>query len=324
MSRSEVRAIAVRDSDRARSIGVAASLAMAIAALALAFPGVAGAKPVKTITLDSATYTAVPFDNSVTITISRSSTKGRASVTFATSDGTATAGSDYTATSVVVNFKSRQSSQTVSVPLLANSETANETVNLALSNPSRGWSLGSPNSAVLTIYRNRVLNGGFESGDFTGWTTGNSSDCLGQNCFPGTAPALPSIDTGTVYAGSDSAFLGDPTSGTAEGRGYTFFYQDVTVPATGTTTLSWYHLDKTTEFGYGAAFDGQQVLILDTTNGLLANAQTNANNDTTWQHGTYDLSTWAGTTVRVYFRVYEDAAADPTSMNVDNVAVTNT
>jgi hypothetical protein len=63
---------------------------------------------------------------------------GAVGVTFATSNGTATAGSDYTATTQTVSFASGDTAnKTVSVPITDDTSVeANETVNLALSNPA--------------------------------------------------------------------------------------------------------------------------------------------------------------------------------------------
>jgi hypothetical protein len=75
------------------------------------------------------------------------------SVTLATSNGTATAGSDYTALSQTITFAD---GDTVSKPVtvaIQNDTLAegNETVNLTLTGATGGAALGSPSAAVLTI-----------------------------------------------------------------------------------------------------------------------------------------------------------------------------
>ena len=63
-----------------------------------------------------------------------------ASVQYATSDGSAAAGSDYTATSGTLNFAAGESTKTVSVPVLDDSiHEDDETLTLALSNASGAW-----------------------------------------------------------------------------------------------------------------------------------------------------------------------------------------
>ena len=73
---------------------------------------------------------------SFAVTLDRGAT-GTVTVEYATADGTATAGSDYTATSGTLTFAAGESSKTVAVPLLADSEAeSDETFTLTLSNPS--------------------------------------------------------------------------------------------------------------------------------------------------------------------------------------------
>ena len=72
-------------------------------------------------------------------------------VFFNTSDGTAKAGTDYTATSGTVTFTNGVSTNTVTIPILpGNPLSTNQTVRLTLSNPD-GMVLGAPSTAVLTI-----------------------------------------------------------------------------------------------------------------------------------------------------------------------------
>jgi hypothetical protein len=74
------------------------------------------------------------------------------SVHFATSNGTAIAGSDYTATSTNFIFGAGETSLFVSVPITQDAlHEGNQTVNLTLSSPGGGGALGSPATAVLTI-----------------------------------------------------------------------------------------------------------------------------------------------------------------------------
>jgi Calx-beta domain len=92
-----------------------------------------------------------------TITITRTGgSAGAVGVTFATSNGTATAGSDYTATTQTVSFASGDTAnKTVSVPITDDTSVeGNETVKLTLSNPTGGATLGNPSTAVLTITDN--------------------------------------------------------------------------------------------------------------------------------------------------------------------------
>ena len=89
------------------------------------------------------------------ITISRTSSTAAQSVTFTTSDGTAVAGSDYTAVTAVVSFAVGETSKTVSVPILGDTVIeSKETVNLTLSNPTGGGTLAAQRRAILFITDN--------------------------------------------------------------------------------------------------------------------------------------------------------------------------
>ncbi len=75
-------------------------------------------------------------------------------VNYATANATATAGSDYTATSGTLSFAAGEISKTITVPVLGDKVVeSSETFSLTLSNPS-GATLGSAASATATIIDN--------------------------------------------------------------------------------------------------------------------------------------------------------------------------
>jgi hypothetical protein len=110
------------------------------------------------VEFSSATYSVTENRPSATITLTR--TRGEASgvtVRVSTSDGTATAGVDYTAINTTVVFGVNQLSRTVTVPLTTPENTVNEpnrTVNLLVSSPTGGAIIGPRSTAVLTIQDN--------------------------------------------------------------------------------------------------------------------------------------------------------------------------
>jgi Calx-beta domain len=89
----------------------------------------------------------------VTVTVIRAGDPSApVSVQYATSNGSATAGSDYVATSGTLNFAAGETSKTFTITL--NSDTLTEgveTINLTLSNPTGGASLGWLSTGVLNI-----------------------------------------------------------------------------------------------------------------------------------------------------------------------------
>jgi subtilisin-like proprotein convertase family protein len=91
----------------------------------------------------------------ITVTLSLTgSTTSRAvtsSVSYTTINGTALAGSDYTATGGILSFSPLETSKTITVPITNDTIfEGNETFSLALSSPTHA-TLGSPSTAVINI-----------------------------------------------------------------------------------------------------------------------------------------------------------------------------
>ena len=147
--------------------------------------------PVETISpgslqFSSATYSTNEGSATATITVDRvGGSVGAVSVSYATSNGTATAGSDYTAAGGTLTWADgNASSKTFTVAILDDTAVEpSETVNLALSSPTGGATLGVVPSAVLTIVDNETQTGctlpGLQvqtdaNGDQTGGPTANA------------------------------------------------------------------------------------------------------------------------------------------------------
>ncbi len=105
-----------------------------------------------TISFSSVTYMIGEAGVSATITVTRSGNLDAIStVQFATSDNTATAGADYTATSGMLTFAPGDDSETFAVPITDDSiDEPNEIVTLTLSNATAA-TLAAPSTAQLTI-----------------------------------------------------------------------------------------------------------------------------------------------------------------------------
>jgi hypothetical protein len=103
-----------------------------------------------------ANFYAAESDGTAYVSIRRLGvTTGSDSVNFATADGTASAGSDYTAVSQTVTFSDGQSSRNVPIPIADDTLVeGDETILLSLSAPSAGTSLSDPNATTLTIFDN--------------------------------------------------------------------------------------------------------------------------------------------------------------------------
>jgi hypothetical protein len=101
-----------------------------------------------------AAYSVAEGSPNATVTLNRTNgAAGAVAVNYATSNGTATAGGDYTSTSGTLIFNDGQTTASFTVPVIQDvTGEANETVFLALSNPVGGAGLGTQTNAVLTIF----------------------------------------------------------------------------------------------------------------------------------------------------------------------------
>jgi uncharacterized membrane protein len=151
---------------------------------------------------------------------------------------------------------------------------------------------------------NLIGNGGFESGSAAPWAL--SAGVLN----PGTGE-IP-------HSGSWNAWL--------DGYGVTHTdaaYQTITIPsgACSATLSFWLHIDtseRTTVFAY----DTLKVQVRNSSNAVLATLHTYSNLDAAggYAQHSFDLSAYAGQTIRVYFLGHEDFSLQ-TSFVLDDVAV---
>jgi hypothetical protein len=165
--------------------------------------------------LGAASYSIGEGDGSATITITRSGfTAAADSVHFATANGTAIAGSDYTAVDQTVSFAAGVTSQTVSIPITDDAVIeGNETVLLSLSSPSAGTTIGSPQAATLTIVDNdRAF--AFSAASYSVSETGPSARVTITRT--GSTAVTDSVHfataNGTATAGSDYAAVSQTVS----------------------------------------------------------------------------------------------------------------
>src|SRR5262249_29229060 len=104
-----------------------------------------------TLQFNSPTYTVGGGYASATITVTRQNgSDGTVTVRFATSDGTARAGTNYIATSGQLTFAQGQTAQNITIPVI-NTNSGPVTFNVTLSNVSGGAALGTPSVATVTV-----------------------------------------------------------------------------------------------------------------------------------------------------------------------------
>ena len=136
---------------------------------------------------------------------------GATSVSYATADGTATAGTDYTAVSGTLDFAAGELSKTITVPILNDNifEGASETFSVNLSAPTGGALLSSPATHVVTLNDNDSRPSVFTASATLQQAEGDA----GQNTVVFNVTLTnPSVETvtvnfatadGTATAGSD-------------------------------------------------------------------------------------------------------------------------
>ena len=116
------------------------------------------APPAGSIQFERADYDVSENDAAATIRVSRSGgTFGEVSVDYATSDGSATAGLDYTSSAGTISFTDGQTDAEFIVPIIDDTIfEGHETVQLTLGNAQGGAALGASRGAVLTILEDEV------------------------------------------------------------------------------------------------------------------------------------------------------------------------
>jgi Ca2+-binding RTX toxin-like protein len=163
---------------------------------------------------------------------------------------------------------------------------------------------GGPTLTPTPCVPDAIINGDFETGNLSPWVILNS------------VPA-PTVTTAQAHSGTYSMLVGGSPSDL--GIGSSTVTQQFTVPDAGGTLSFWYR-------PYGAyAYSWQRIELQDvtgnTTYAILLFADENTQ---TWTNVTYDVSSFAGQTMRVLFWVANETAdSRRTFMYVDDVSVQN-
>ena len=190
----------------------------------------AGSIPVG-IQLERDTFSVSENSSSLQVKVSRTGDDAAAiSVNYATSDGTATAGSDYTAVSGTLNFGPGELTKIISSPIIDDNlfENGNETFNLTLSNATNSALLQTPTTATVTIFDNDAKPVLLTSSGFFLVAEGDSGT---TNLTFGVTLTNPSVQVVTV----DYATL----NGTATvGSDYVASSGTITIPAGATSATA--------------------------------------------------------------------------------------
>lgn len=159
------------------------------------------------IAFSSATYVVNENGGFVQITVNRAAgSSGPASVNYGTSNGSATAGADYTTTAGILNWADGDTApKTFNVPILDDALVeADETFNVTLSGAS-GATIGSPNPATVTILDVEPGQVGFSSATYSVDENGGIMTITVNrtNGSSGGASVNYTTSNGTATAGND-------------------------------------------------------------------------------------------------------------------------
>jgi subtilase family serine protease len=146
----------------------------------------------------------------------------------------------------------------------------------------------------------KVVNGGFESGS-SSWTESSSG-------------GYEIVDTTRPHAGADSAYLAGYNNGNDA------IYQSVAIPSTATkATLTFWTYVSTQETTH--AYDYFYAKLRNSSGTALTTLLTlNDGTATGWVQRSYDVTSYKGQTVQVYFNATNDSS-NPTSFFVDDVSL---
>ncbi|MFP4394502.1 MAG: hypothetical protein ACLFTI_04480 [Anaerolineales bacterium] len=143
-----------------------------------------------------------------------------------------------------------------------------------------------------------LTNGGFESGNLSGWTPGWTET--------GGAGLAPQAVTSRRHSGSYAAVLGQENAPCETGKGglvgQSWIYQDIEVPNSSSPQLSLYYRIFTYDKLNADEYDRFEVFIGGTLLGRFGNTGQQGCpdvKDLNWQQFTYDLSAYRGQTIRL-------------------------
>jgi hypothetical protein len=174
-----------------------------------------------------------------------------------------------------------------------------------------------------------ITNGGFETGNFTGWTTINAPNPFEPWAVTGSGAGFVDSPLPTATQVTQGSFNAWQT--VTSDPGSFLLYQNITIPAGNSVQLRWshrYQMNLTTYCG-GTTSCGTAtfaVEVLNTSNVLLQTLYTittlpDTNTNTGWTNNVRNLSAYAGQTIRIRFRTTVTESLDgPGRIEIDGVS----
>lgn len=164
-----------------------------------------------TLALEQQAYSVGEGEGLLTVRVIRTGgSDGPVSVDFATANGSASAGQDYTARNQTLTFADGVTIQSVNVPILDDPvPEGNETFTVNLSGATGGALLGNPTTSTATITDDDVAD-----------TDGDGLPDADETNVHGTDPANPDTDGDGLNDGEEVNLYGtDPLDGDSDGDG---------------------------------------------------------------------------------------------------------
>jgi hypothetical protein len=175
-----------------------------------------GVKRANTFAFTQPDFSVAENKGSIALTVTRTSGKtGAATIHYATSDGTAKAGTDYTAKIGTLTFAAGVTSMTIPIAIL-NKDTlfkGDRSFSVTLSNPTGGPALGTPATATVTIQDEDIAALRFSLASYTvaeNLAAGVATVTVSRTGGTGPVSVNYATTDGTAKAGTDYA----ATSGT--------------------------------------------------------------------------------------------------------------